>query len=160
MKRSDAENIVIKARLKAALSEMSIGQTINYDDLSKIAGRDITAQRDRWLLNSARELAEREHGCFFECVRGIGIKRLSHHSAPDVGFTGINSATRKLRKTKKRLDRINGNLSEAEQRTVIAQKAMIGSMLTLGKEKTIKRFSDTVDIAKPIPPKDALKMFE
>lgn len=63
------------------LSKVEIGGFIAYGEVSEKVGQPIEGHR--WWLDSARRIAQREHGYVFGCVRGKGLKRLD-----DVGIIG------------------------------------------------------------------------
>jgi hypothetical protein len=148
-------------RLAAQLVEMPVGSTLTYADLNKAAGKNLDVRNGhRFLLNRARERAEREHGCIFECARTVGIIRLPQERAPDVGRHGLQKITRGARRTEKRLIRLQGNMSEANQRQIIAQIAAFGAIRAVAHPKRVAAVAQNVDIAKPTPGKDALRMFQ
>lgn len=56
-------------------AEMSIGQTVSIEDLSKAVGFVVTPALGSY--SSARRVAMKDSGVVIETVRGVGVKRLS-----------------------------------------------------------------------------------
>src|SRR3972149_4686501 len=128
---TNPENAKIIEALKTALSAIPIGGTAAYISLSKTAGLNVQFKA-RHLLKTAREHAEKELGCLYECARNVGIKRLNATDAPEVGLPAIRKTRRIAKRGNRRLERINVNsLSNAEQKRVIAYSSMLGAIAML-----------------------------
>jgi len=56
------------------LSKMEIGEIVSYQELTKVAGKDV--QKTRGPLLTARRALQVEQQMSFGCLPGIGIKRL------------------------------------------------------------------------------------
>ncbi len=79
--------------LTDALMGVSPGSKITYAELSAAIGRDV--QKHRYLIESARRIAQREHGAVFSVEYGVGYARLTTEQLPDVAAT----ARRRIRST-------------------------------------------------------------
>lgn len=82
--------------LTDALMGVSPGSKITYAELSAAIGRDV--QKHRYLIESARRIAQREHGAVFSVEYGVGYARLTTEQLPDVAATArrrIRSSARK-----------------------------------------------------------------
>lgn len=82
--------------LVGALSGVSPGSAISYQELTSIIGRDV--RKHRHLIDSARRIAQREHGAVFAVEVGVGLSRLTLEQLPDVAST----ARRRIRSTARR----------------------------------------------------------
>lgn len=156
---TNPEHVKIIDDLAKKLAEVSIGGVIEYAALSGVAGRDITG-RYNYLLQSAREKAEKELGCLFEAVRGVGIKRLAASESPEVGLGILRRIRRGARRGVSRLGRLSTNsLSETENKRVIAYSSMLGAIGMMADGNKARTIAAVVDPAKPVPPTDILEMF-
>lgn len=91
------------AALVAALTACSPGAQISYAALSETIGRDITTCR--WLVESARHIAAREHGAVFANIRGAGYARLTTDQLAGVGATARSRIRHTARKAAKLITR-------------------------------------------------------
>ena len=158
-KPTSPENAAAIGRLEAMLSELSIGQTIEYGELSKTAKHDVR-NGSRWLLTKAVDNAEKSLGCAFESVRGVGIRRLQSDEIPDVGLAALRRIRSTARRGKKRIDRANSNsLSEFDKRRVIGYGAMLGAVAMSADGRKATAIAAVADPVKPIPPGNVLDMF-
>jgi len=156
---TNPEHVAIIDRLAGALSALSIGAVLPYDIAAELAGRDVTGQY-RYLLFAAREKAEKDLGCLFECVRRVGLKRLPASEAPEVGLASIRRVRKAARRGVKRLERLNANsLSAPEHRRVISYKAMLGAVALIADGNKARTVAAAVDPGKNIPPANILEMF-
>ena len=157
---TNPEHAAIVERLADQLGALSIGGTLTYSAASAACGRDVAGQY-RYLLTAAREKAEKNHGCLFECVRTVGVKRLPANEAPDVGLASIRRVRKAAKRGVRRLDRLNANsLSEPETRRVVSYRAMLGAVAMIADGNKARTVAAAVtDTAKPIPPSNILEMF-
>lgn len=157
---TNPEHAAIVERLAQMLAELPLGETVAYETLSADVKRDISG-RYRYLLDAAREKAEKNLGCIFECVRTIGVKRLTAVETPDVGLSAIRRVRKAAKRGKKRLDRVNSNsLGEPEQRKVVAYRSMLGAIGLIADGRKAGAVAAVADPAKAIPPKNILQMFQ
>lgn len=154
------ENAAAIQRMESVLSELSIGSTLGYDKLIKIAKCDVR-NGHRWLLQKAIDNCEKNLGCAFECVRTVGIRRLMSSEIPDIGLAALRRARIAARKGKRRIDRANINsMSESDRRRVIGYGAMLGAVALLADGRKASAIAAVADPAKAIPPQNILDMFK
>jgi len=153
------ENAAIIGRLEGALSELPMGQTIEYGRLNTVAKCDVQS-KSRWLLHCAIEHAEKSLGCAFSCVRMVGIRRLTSEETPDVGLAAIRKVRMTARRGKKRIDRANTNsLTDFDKRRIIGYGAMLGAIHMIADGRRAIAIAAVADPVKPIPPENILDMF-
>lgn len=157
---TNPEHAAIIDRLAGLLAELSIGGVLPYSAAADAAdGRDVRGPH-RYLLEAAREKAEKRLGCLFECVRSIGIKRLAPADSPEVGLAALRRSRKAAKRGLARLSRLSANsLSEGEQRRVIAYKSMLGAVALIADGNKARTVAAVADPAKPIPPQNILQMF-
>lgn len=81
--------------IRDRLSKMDIGETISYKELSTIIQKDITGHRHIF-YTAAKSLMP--DGFVFDCVAGVGFRRLNDTEKVDVaanGFTRIRKIANK-----------------------------------------------------------------
>ncbi|MBP8234614.1 MAG: hypothetical protein KAY22_20165 [Rhizorhabdus sp.] len=156
---TNPENAAIVDRLTAMLAQVSIGGVLTYSTASAAVGRDIQ-DRHRHLMEAARERAEKELGCLFECVRNVGIKRMPSADAPEIGLAAIRRVKNAAKRGGRRLERINTNsLSEGETRRVVAYRSMLGAIALIADGNKARTIAAVADPVTPIPPQNILEMF-
>lgn len=154
-KQTSPENAIVIGKLSAILATLPMGETISYHDLRKVA----PGFRE-WLLRKARDATEKELGCAFECVRGVGVKRLTSSEVPGVGLSAIRKIRRGANRGKKRLDRVNTNsFTQSDQRRVVGMSAMLGAVAMIADGRKATAIASVADPVKPIPPQNILDMF-
>jgi hypothetical protein len=157
-KPTSPENAEIIRKLQTALREVSLGGTLTYGALYQVAGMNV--QKHRHLLTRAQEAVEKELGCVFAAIRGVGIKRLPSEESPSVGLCGLRRCRSTAKRYKKRIDRINVNsLSETGRRQTIGYSAMLGAVHLISDGRKAQAVAAVADPAKPIPPANILQMF-
>jgi hypothetical protein len=158
-RQTSPENEAIVERLEQALATLPLGGTVTTPQLVK-AAPGFSWSRNYWLLQKARERAEKNLGCIFETVRGIGVKRLSAQEIPDVGLSSLRKIRRAANRGKKRLSRVNSNsLSQGEQRRVVGMVAMLGAVAMIADGRKANAIATVADPVRPVPPKNILEMF-
>ena len=104
--------------------------------------------------------SEKELGCIFSCVRGLGIKRVPSQEIPETGLAALGRIRKAARRAKKRINRVNVNsLSDGEQRRVVGYSAMLGAIEMVADGRRAGAIAAVADPAKPIPPQNILDMF-
>lgn len=159
MFNSNPDNVAVIEKLTGALSEIPMGGTEPYIKLSSRIGGDVTGNY-RHLLASARRKAEKDLGCVFASVRGVGIKRLSAEDGIEIGPEAVRSIRRKGTTVAKRIDRLNSNsLPDTAKKRAIAYSSMLKTIAMMADGNKARIVAAIVDPAKPIPPSDILAMF-
>jgi hypothetical protein len=159
MFESKPETTATIQKLYDKLCALSVGSILVWPDARRIAGAEIQ-HKQRWLMSRAIDRAEKDCGCIFESVRGVGVKRLHASDAPEVGLHAIRGVRRKARRGAKRLERIKSNsLSDGERKRVIAYGSLLGAIGMMADGNKARTLAAVADPAKVIPPKDILQMF-
>lgn len=157
---TNPEHAAIIDKLADRLAALSIGDTLAYIEASEIAGGRDVAGRYRYLMEKAREKAEKHLGCIFECVRSVGIKRLPTAECPEVGLAAIRRVRKAAKRGASRLGRLSTNsLSIPEHKRVVAYKSMLGAIAMMADGNKARTIAAVVDPVKPVPPHDILAMF-
>lgn len=158
-KQTSPERSKIIEALSRVLESIPMGGMLPYSAFIK-AAPGFHNNGDAWLLRKARENVEKEQGCAFEVVRGIGVKRMTSDEIPNIGLSAIRGIRRKANLGKKRINRVNPNsLAPSEQRRVVGMSAMLGAIAMLADGRKASAIATVADPTKPIPPKNILEMF-
>lgn len=153
------ENASIILKLEGVLASLPIGSLADYLTLNLTAGCDVRVKH-RWLLRKAVDNIEKTLGCAFECVRGMGIRRLTSDEAPDIGLSSIRKVRATAKRGKRRIERMNQNsLSDYDRRRIVGYGAMLGAIALIADGRRAISIAAVADPAKPIPPKNILSMF-
>jgi len=156
---TNPENARIIERLKDSLSALSVGGSLTHAEAQRIAGCDVQ-HRHRYLIVKARDDAEKELGCIFEAVRGVGYMRLPADESVDIGLHTVRRIRRASRRGASRLERINSNsLSDGARKRATAYRSMLGAIAMMADGNRARTLAAVVDPAKPVPPTDVLRMF-
>lgn len=87
--------------LYARIRNAQPGDLITNDELSSIVNVPIATRRN--CLNTARDMAIREDGIVFDCVRGLGIKRLHEHEVAQLGPQFFSKVRRGAKRVARKL---------------------------------------------------------
>ena len=159
MFRTNPENAPIIEKIAEMLAAVSIGDTLAYMAIDAATGRRV-AGKDRHLLQAAREQAEKNMGCLFECVRSVGIKRLTSDATPDVGLQAIRRCRKAAKRGVRRLERVNTNsMSDSEVKRVVGFRCMLGAIVLVADGNKARTVAAVIDPVRPIPPAGILDMF-
>ncbi len=72
--------------IHARLAKLGVGETVTYDELSKLIGREVrTGGSAAWVLSRARHKCLYEDGIVISSVMKVGVKRLSDAEIVDTG---------------------------------------------------------------------------
>jgi hypothetical protein len=84
------------------LVKVAVGETVPYSELSALVGRDVQ-HAARGNMESARNMAMREHRMVFDAVWGEGLKRLDDQGIVGTGKRALDRIRRKARRSAKTL---------------------------------------------------------
>ena len=133
------------------LLETSIDQIATYEELSKVAGCDITTE-NRWLVLAALRHINKTHGVIFECQRGEGYRRLGSESGvKSAGERGVKRTRNAARAARRRLENAvhhANDLSPFEQRLANQRLATLGLVDHLTQAKIVKVMPDEAETPK------------
>lgn len=158
-KQTSPERARIIEALQRTLETIPMGSTLSYSEFVK-AAPGFTKNGDAWMLAKARDNVEKDQGCAFETVRGVGVKRMASGDVPNIGLDAIRGIRRKANRGKKRINRVNPNsLSQSDQRRVIGMSSMLGAIALISDGRKASAIATVADPTKPIPPNNILEMF-
>jgi hypothetical protein len=138
------------------IKTLAPGETITYDALSEITGRNITLHRH--ILMTARNTALRENQMVFDCITGVGIKRLSDSEI--VSMESVRPMARVRSALRNGVKRITcaKNITNEERIRVNASLSMFSVLAEFSKNKSLDKLQPVcVDL---VPFGKVLKMFE
>lgn len=107
-----------------AFKHLSMGATLEYSELERIAELDIVGAH-RYVLAKARLIAERETGCYFETVRSVGIQRVPTEIMHETAYTGVRRIRRTANRSIARIDRARVNDLSLMARGTFAQTRIV-----------------------------------
>jgi hypothetical protein len=126
------------------LVKLAEGETITYQELSDIIGRDI--QKHRNCLYTAYKMALKENRMVFDTIRDEGIRRLKNDEIPNV--IGTYSITRIRRTSRRGATKIvaadYNSLSNEMKVKHNAHLSVLGAFIQMTKQKAIERIETAV----------------
>lgn len=142
--------------LIAFFLEMKTGQRISYQEISEAVGFLVTTAN----AASARSKAEKDHGVFIACERGVGFVRGSGDDMVDSGYGMFTSVRQKMRKCSRRmLNAISENLDEKRHRMatdMYSRANIIADTSRIRKAESNAKKSDPGRESQPFDYKSAL----
>lgn len=133
--------------IRRRLEKCVIGDEVSYEELSALAMGDITEEK-RFALQTARKALMHEKGMVFECIVGIGVKRLNDS---EIIRTGENTLGRIHRLSHRGLEKLScvnyDNLKPREQIEHNARFSALGALHHVTKPNQIKRLQGAVEKA-------------
>ncbi len=134
-----AESILLAERLAAC----KVGETITYDEISKLIGRDSRVHRG--CLTTARAKVLRENQMVFHCVRAEGIKLADANEITEGEMTTIGSIHRKANRSLRRLAcAAYEKLTNAQRIKHSTTASMLGTMTLFTSSNSLKRVEAAV----------------
>lgn len=125
------------------LKDAQVGETITYDTLSDVIGRDIT--KERGALETARRNLQKELRYVFGTIRGIGIKRLEDSEIVDIGDKTQASIRRASRRTIKKLVCVDYDALPKEKQTKHNTSiSMLGVVAELSSQSSIQKLENKI----------------
>jgi len=146
--------------LYTRIMQMTEDEVVTYEVLSAEIGRNVQLEA-RGYLATARNMAARE-GRQFECVRGIGLKRLTPSGIILAGQSGIQHIRRSAKRTGRKIANADyARLSRQEQNKSNVMLSTLGALTFLTSAPQQKTLSGAVAITqKRLPLQKTLKLFE
>ncbi len=129
------------------LIKMEPGQSISYDELSEIIGRDIQVY-GRYNLYTATRMALRDESMVFESIRNQGIRRLKNDEIPHIIGSSAIGKIRKISKVNsKKIIAVDydalSNDSKVKHNMALS---VLGAFLTMTKTKSITMIEETINL--------------
>jgi len=149
-KKTIAEGSIDVKLLVDRLQKTTEGDTVTYDELSELIGRNI--QVNRHLLQSARKSLRRNEGILFDCIHSTGLRRMNNSDivckVTTQPFKRIRSTIRNAGKDMTCID--DQLLSNPERITVNATRSLFGVLHQFTLPKAIENIKAASDEALPI----------
>lgn len=134
------------------LAKCAVGDTVSYEELTALVGRDVQQQARGNLMSAMRRLVP--DGKVFATIRGEGVKRLS-----DVEIVGVGPAT--MNRMRRAANRARAKLAQVDDFEALPRDAKIThnlSMSVLGvlhhmtKASTVRQLEARIDQAQKALP--------
>lgn len=131
--------------LSGRLARLAPGELVTYNELTALIGRDVRTIA-RSTLNSARHIAERDHGLAFGCVHRSGIKRMEGGELPSIGDAAISGIRRKATRASKRMLHAAEKvvLSDEARLQLNARASSLGTIALCSSSKAAARIEEAV----------------
>jgi hypothetical protein len=150
-KKSIPERSVDTQFLLERLLETDPGETITYEELTDLIGRDVRPGGDAYPnLFSARRIAQHDHRIVFEAVRKVGIVRLRDDAIVRTAPGSIQRARRAALRGSKVLACVEDfdNLSDKDKLQHNTALSVLGVIAHFAKPKSVKTVAAAVSDAK------------
>lgn len=143
--KSIAELSVDTQVLERRLLEAGIGDTVSYQELSSLIGRDVQGSARHVLTSAVRRLLN-EHKRVLACVKNVGVKRLDDTGIVSTGAAAIKHIHRTSKRANKKMSTIESyDALPVEVRSrVNVQRAMLGVLQHATREPQIKKLEAKV----------------
>lgn len=152
MTQTIAERSWIAVKLFEHICKLEPNEVLSYGDCNQIARCNILTHR--WLLESARKRAQREHGIVCATIRGTGIKRADASGKLLVIESGIKKVRRAGRRTMAVSRAVNSEdwleLSSELQKQLLLQHAQLGGLQRALQPSKYKRAMQKIENNNPI----------
>lgn len=125
------------------LGRLQPGETVSYDELTQLIGRDVTGSA-RHILESARKRAEREQGIALGCVRSEGIKRLEDEHITDIGDDAIVRMRRQSKRASRRMLNAAQQVGPELSVKVHARASVLGAIALCANDKRTKQIEQQI----------------
>jgi|DEB19_MinimDraft_3_1074340.scaffolds.fasta_scaffold09149_2 hypothetical protein len=130
--------------LHAFLSELEIGQTATYDEMSKIIGRDVRVFAIS-SLRSARNLLLREKGMVFGVETNVGLVRLNDSEI----VSSVEADRKKVHRASAKVIRKLGcvkfdSLDDTQKKVHVTMSAQFGVLAMMSQKSSTKKIEESV----------------
>lgn len=124
--------------------KLKVNDQLSWGDIEKALGVDRESARS--YMDSARRIAENEHGIVVDSVRGSGFIRLSDSSVAKLHFKANDHIRRTAGKTIKKLSCVTYDaLSEPDKVTHNAGMTIMSLFRNISKPKNVKAIEGAVE---------------
>lgn len=163
-KKAIAEISVDARLLHQRLKEVAVGETITWEELSTVIGRDVTAGSAGYgPLSTARKRALNDDGIVFDAVSKVGLKRLTDTEIVNTGQATVDKVRRAARKGAKRLLSVRDfeALPNAMKIKHNAYASLLGAVASIAQENKVHQLEKHVENAKAaLPLAKTLEVFK
>jgi len=160
-KRTIQELSIDSRTIYDRLVKVEIDEFIPYSDLTDLIGRSVQYEA-RGNLNTARNMARREHGMVFGVVIGEGLKRLKDEEIVGIGMKAVKAIGKASRRAMSKLicvkefDKMSSDV-QTKHNTMLS---ILGVMNAISKPKKIEALEGRVASAqKRLPLSKTLEAF-
>lgn len=134
--------------LAHVLRGASIGDLVSYSKLTAAIARDVQTDA-RSVLETARQIVQREDKMIFDAVRGMGLKRLTDEEIVGLGDRTRDHVRRSARRVVKKMVCVDyNNLSAEKQVQHNTALSMFGLFAEIATDKSTLRLSEAVKDAR------------
>lgn len=138
------ESGVITARLR----ECKPGDTVTYEELSKLIGKSV--QRHRGSLATARHTVERDDRMVFEPIRSVGVKCLTQSEAAMSLNTNVKRTRMAARKGVRKARAIKfEEVPQSERGAMVAKASYLALVDNAGAPAAQRRLEDSPQTQDP-----------
>jgi len=132
---------------------------ITYQELSKAAGCDVVAKRN--VLQTARNIAQREGSVLYGTVNGLGVKLLDSTGIVGIGDHTLTHIRKTSTKTLRKLSLVKyEDLTDGDKIRHNCNASFIGAMRLMTNTSSRKRLEGAVATAQAkLPVKETLRLF-
>jgi hypothetical protein len=132
-------------QLVQRLTGAEIGETIEYDELSQIAGEDVQV-RGRGMLQSAVRILQAEFRRVFVSVRGVGVQRADNTGIVQTGTQRLQHIHRTAKRAMNTLGCVDpAKLDPAAQQEFNTKASHLGMLVHCSSPKATKRIAASVE---------------
>lgn len=151
----DSQTII--ARLRSTKK----GESITYDELSKLIHSDIR-KKSYYCLNTARRRVLMDDGMVFEAVRGIGIKRMDDEQIISIGPQSERKLHRLSRNALRKLSCASiDNLTNEQRLELYAHSSIAGAISLITKPDKVRLIKAAVKTSEStLPVNRTLEIFK
>lgn len=144
-KKAIAELSIDTQTLERRLLTVGVGETVSYDELSGLIGRDVQ-NGARGLLTTARRRLLKNNQMVFDAVANQGVKRLGDEAIASLGDPAINRIHNAARRGVQRItcvqdfDKLPNALKVKHNMSV----SLLGAMAHMTRSSSIKKLETRV----------------
>lgn len=135
------------------LVTVSVGETVTYDELTKLIGRD-TQNGGRPVVASARRKAMNEQRMVFAPIKNVGFKRLNDIEIVDTAEADLSKVRRAARRAGKRIAMVDfdrlPNDRKIRHNTYMSMFGALHSMTTQASVKALEKKVNESQAALPL----------
>lgn len=121
-------------------------ETVTYDELTTLIGRDVRKARGYGSLRNARTAMIRDHGINFECVPKTGLIRASPLQTVSASRIRSKNQSRAAQRNAERLNCAEfTKLTQDDQRSFVALMTVFAITKTITQKKGLKKLEGTIN---------------
>lgn len=138
--------------IRDRLQETKVGETVTYEELSKLIGRDVR-NRAMGALGTARKHAMKNKNMVFVAVSNEGLKRMSDIEIVDSVDGDIRRVRRTVRRSSAKITRVDFNgLPNDKKIDHNAKLSMLGALQQFAAPSSLKTLKSRVEESREVLP--------